>query len=389
MQFCDKMIVGDTMTKQKIKSIKLKEPYLGIAKIVGAILCFLLVVLIFYLKQINDLTKIGYSREASRNILFTFHKDDVLKIGENKTVNAAFESKSFKEKNLDNYSKIDYVKQKHLIQNINKFIKLGYSNNEINIILAHGNDDSVTRFTKREKVRYLEEFYTIDYAKLDNYERYVKYEDETAEDEELVVMYVNLDMDKEEYKDSTLVSKFSIDMLVNKHRHLDKKFVPDNLTKISTKYASDKDLKCSKVALDAFIEMSKAAEKEGYGIIINSAYRSYDDQVDMSNLYLRTYGQSYVDKYVAKPGYSEHQTGLAFDIGSKSVNVFANSKEYKWMLDNSYKYGFILRFTKAYEDITGFRNEPWHYRYVGKEAAKEIYDKDMTLEEYYVKYLDK
>ena len=134
MQFCDRMIVGDTMTKQKIKSIKLKEPYLGIAKIVGAILCFLLVVLIFYLKQINDLTKIGYSREASRNILFTFHKDDVLKIGKNKTVNAAFESKSFKEKNLDNYSKIDYVKQKHLIQNINKFIKLGYSNNEINIM---------------------------------------------------------------------------------------------------------------------------------------------------------------------------------------------------------------------------------------------------------------
>lgn len=374
---------------QKIKSIKLKEPYLSIAKVVGVILCLLLGLLIFYLKQVNDLTRLGYSREASRKILFTFHKDDVLKIGENKTVNAAFESNSFKDKYLNNYSKIKYVKQKHLIKNINTLIKKGYTDNDISIILTHGDDDSVTRFAKRDKVKYLEEFYSIDYAKLDNYDRYLAYENETAEDEELVVMYINLNMDKEDYKDSILVPKFSIDMLVNKHFHLDKKFEPDNLVNISTKYASDNDLKCSKVALDAFIEMSKAAEKEGYGIIINSAYRSYQDQVDISNLYLRDYGQSYVDKFVAKPGYSEHQTGLAFDVGSKTTNIFLNSKEYQWMLDNAYKYGFVHRFAKQYEDITGFRSEPWHYRYVGKKIAKILYDEDMTLEEYYVKYLDK
>ena len=377
------------MSQQRIKSIKLKEPYLGIAKVIGAILCIFLMLLIFYSKQISDLTKLGYSKEASRNILFTFHKDDVLKIGENKTLNAAFESAYFKEKYITNYSKIQYVNQKHLIKNINKLIKKGYSDNDISIILTHGNDESVSEFTKREKVKYLEEFYFVDYAKLDNYDRYIAYENATAEDEELVVMYVNLNMDKEDYKDSTLVSEFSTSMLVNKHFHLDEKFEPDNLVNISTKYASDKDLKCSKVALDAFIEMSNAAEKEGYGIVINSAYRSYQDQVDISNLYLNTYGQSYVDRFVAKPGYSEHQTGLAFDVGSRTTNVFANSKEYKWMLDNSYKYGFIMRFTKAYEDMTGFRNEPWHFRYVGQKIAKLIYDEDMTLEEYYVKYLDK
>lgn len=377
------------MKKQKIKSIKLKDPYLVIAKVIGGILCILLGLLIFYLKQVSDLTKLDYSREASKNILFTFHKDDVLKIGKSKTLNAAFESVYFKEKYLTNYSKIDYVNHKNLIKNINKLLKIGYSNNEINIILSHGNDSSVTNFTKREKVRYLEEFYTIDYAKLDNYDRYVKYEEETAEDEELVVLYVNLDMDKEDYKDATLVTKFSEDMVVNKHRYLDKKFVPDNLVNISTKYASDSDLKCSKVALDAFIEMSKDCEAAGLGIVINSAYRSYQDQVDIEDLYRKYYGQAYVDKFVAKPGYSEHQTGLAFDIGSRTTNVFANSKEYKWMLDNAYKYGFTLRFTKSYEDITGFRSEPWHYRYVGKKIAKVLYDEDMTLEEYFVKYLDK
>lgn len=374
---------------KKIKSVKLKEKYILPTKIIGVVLCIIIGLLLFYVKQINDLTKLNYSKEASRNILFSFHKDDVLEVGENKTLNAAFESDDYKEKYFDNYSKIKYVNHKNLIKNINKLLKIGYSNTDINMIITHGTDEAVSEFTKRKKVRYLEEFLTIDYAKLQNYDRYVKYTDETGEDEEDSVMYVNLDLDKGDYQDSTLITKFSTDMLVNKHRHLDKKFTPNNLVKIDTKYASDKDMKSTKVALDAYKEMQEAAEKEGYGIVINSAYRSYQDQVDIENLYLKYYGQAYVDKFVAKPGYSEHQTGLAYDIGSRSVNVFASSKEYKWMLDNSYKYGFILRFPKKYETVTGFRSEPWHYRYVGKRIAKTIHDKDMTLEEYYVKYLDK
>ena len=374
---------------RKIKSIKLKEPYQLPVKIIGSILCILIGLLIFYNVQINSLTKYGYSRKASHNILFTWHKDDVLKKGENKTLNAAFESIHYNDKNFDNYSKIEYVKQKHLIKNINKLLKKGYSNTDINMILSHGTDKTVTEFIKRDKVRYLEEYYTIDYAKIENYDRYVKYSDETGEDEEEVVLAVNLDLDKEEYKDSTLVDKFSIDMLVNKRRHLDKKFVPKDLVKIDTKYASEKGMKSAKVALDAYIDMQKEAEKEGYDIVINSAYRSYQDQLDLEELYLKAYGQTYVDKFVAKPGYSEHQTGLSYDIGSKSINVFANSKEYKWMLDNAHKYGFILRFPKKYENITGFRSEPWHYRYVGKKIAKIIHDEDITLEEYFVRYLDK
>ena len=87
--------------------------------------------------------------------------------------------------------------------------------------------------------------------------------------------------------------------------------------------------------------------------------------------------------------FSEHQTGLAFDIGSRNSNVFVNSKEYLWMLDNAYKYGFILRFPKKYEAITGFRNEPWHFRYVGTKISKYIWEKDITLEEYYALFLDK
>lgn len=374
---------------KKIKKVRLKSKYIGLFKVLGIIVCLILGVFIFYSKQLHDLGKIGYSREASKKILFSLKKDYVLTIGENKTLNKAFESADYNEEYLDNYAKIDFVNQKHLINNINKLLKLGYSNNDINIILHHGDDAAVSRFAKREKVKYLEEFFSIDYAKLDNYDRYVKYADDTGEDEKIAVLYVNLDMDKADYEDAKVVPKFSIDMLVNKHNFLRDDFIPDDLVKIDSDLASEDDMECSHIALNAYKEMRDAASKEGYEIVINSAYRSYQDQVELSDYYLRQYGQNYVDKYVAKPGYSEHQTGLSFDIGSRKVNVFANSKEYLWMLDNAYKYGFILRFTKKYENITGFRNEPWHYRYVGKDIAKYIYENDMTLEEYYAVFLDK
>ena len=373
----------------KKKRIKVKPKAISILKIVGVILCIFLGLFLFYCKEIHDLTKLDYSKKASRNILFSFKKDYVTKIGPNKTINKAFESKDYIEDNLDNYRKVKYVNHKDLIENINKALKKGYKPNDINIIFAHGDNDSVKRFLKREKVKYLEEFFTIDYAKLDNYDRYLKYADDTGEDEETTVLFINLDMDKEDYKDAIEVKKFSLDMLINKHRYLGENFEPNDLMNIPSEYASEDNLKSSRLAFNAFKVMSDAASKEGYNIVINSAYRSYEDQVDLSNEYLKWYGQNYVDKYVAKPGYSEHQTGLAYDIGSRTVNVFANSKEYQWMKDNAYKYGFIERFTKRWETITGFRAEPWHYRYVGKDIAKYIHDNNISFEEYYMIFLDK
>ena len=122
--------------------------------------------------------------------------------------------------------------EKDLIKNINKLLEIGYSNSDINLILAHGNNDSVTRFTKREKIKYLEEFFNVSFAKLDNYDRYVTYSDETGEDEETTDLFVNLNMDKEAYTESQLIEEFSVDMLINKHRNLNKDFVPENLSKI-------------------------------------------------------------------------------------------------------------------------------------------------------------
>ena len=375
---------------RKVKSIKLKPGFVILLKGIGIIACILLGLFIFYSKQINDLTKLGYSKEASKNILFSWKKDYVISVGENKTLNAAFMSADYDENNLNHYTKIKYHDQKHLIKNINSLLKIGYSNNDINIILSHGTDDSVSEFAKREKVKYLEEFFCVDYAKLENYDRYVNYSDETGEDEETTVLFVNLDLDKPDYEEAEIVNDFSSDMLVNKHRSLTENFEPDDLVDISSDYASEDDFKASRIAYNAYKKMSDAAKSEGYEIVINSAYRSYQDQLDVIDYYKNAYGQNYVDKYVAKAGFSEHQTGLAFDIGSRSVNVFADSKEYEWMQDNAYKYGFILRFSKKYESVTGFRSEPWHYRYVGVEIATYIHEhKNMPYEYYYAIFLDK
>lgn len=370
------------------KKFKLKKSVVKKLKIIGGILAVILAIFIFYSSQISSLTKLGYSKEASRRILFSFQKEYVLSIGENKTLNAAFESDDYQEKYLDQYSKIDYQKQKHLIRNINTLIEKGYSNSTISMILAHGNDQDVSEFAKRDKINYLEEFYSISYAKLRNYDRYVDYSNETGEDNETTVLAVNLDMDKEDYTDPLIIRDFSTDMLVNKHRSLTEDYEPDDLVSIDSEYAADDTQAGARIAVNAFISMYKAAKEEGLDLVINSSYRSYQDQVDICDTYRELYGENYVQNYVAQPGFSEHQTGLSFDIGSRNSNIFAESDEYTWVQENAHKYGFIQRFPEEYEAITGFRVEPWHYRYVGKKIATYIYEHDISFEEYYAIFLD-
>ncbi len=373
----------------KRKKLKLKKPFIVILKIILIIILIFLGVFLFYTYQVNNISKLGYDKEASKKILLLGKKDTIKSYEYSDTLNEAFKSKYYKEANLDSYSKIKYQKQKNIIKNINTLIDKGYSNSNISLILAHGNDSDVSEFAKRDKIKYLEEFYSLSYAKLKYYDRYVKYSSETGEDEETTVLFVNLSMDKDDYVDPINVDKFSRDMLVNKHYKLSEDFVPDDLVTFDDKYCNGEVQEGNREAVVAFKNMYEAAKKEGLELVINSSYRSYQDQESICNTYKDLYGEGYVSRYVALPGFSEHQTGLAFDIGSTSSNVFADSKEYEWMLDNAYKYGFILRFTKANLSITGFRSEPWHYRYVGKKIAKYIYDNDISFEEYYAEFLDK
>lgn len=134
----------------------------------------------------------------------------------------------------------------------------------------------------------------------------------------------------------------------------------------------------------SFEIMQQDAYREKILLLIVSGFRSFDYQKKLYNRYKKT--DENVDRYSAKPGHSEHQTGLAIDlINTESVNIKKFKKEFAWLDTNAYKYGFILRYPKEKESITGYKYEPWHYRYVGKRLAKELYNNGswITLEEYF------
>ena len=134
-------------------------------------------------------------------------------------------------------------------------------------------------------------------------------------------------------------------------------------------------------ALEAFQTMSDDASADGINLYIVSGYRSYWLQDSIYNNFCAQRGVSEADRVSARPGHSEHQTGLAMDINS-TLFSFADTPEAKWLADNCWKYGFVIRYPQNKEDITGYAYEAWHIRYLGKEIAKELYESGLTLEEY-------
>lgn len=134
-------------------------------------------------------------------------------------------------------------------------------------------------------------------------------------------------------------------------------------------------------AKDAFDKMQAAAYSEGLNIYISSGFRSYEYQSGLYERYAARDGYAEADRYSARPGHSEHQTGLAFDLNTID-DSFADTEEGKWVAEHCAEYGFIIRYPKDKESITGFIYEPWHIRYLGEEIAKDVYTSGLCLEEY-------
>ena len=172
--------------------------------------------------------------------------------------------------------------------------------------------------------------------------------------------------------------------LVNKSYKLSKEYIPSDLELIDERY-SDGNKYLRKKAKIAFEKMACDIMKIGLKIIAVSTYRSYEYQDSLFTSYVLDKGYGYADMCSAKAGCSEHQLGLAVDIANESLDYdnFDKTKEFDWVCDNCYKYGFILRYPKDKSDITGYKYEPWHYRYIDDIGiAKYIYDNNLTLEEY-------
>lgn len=134
-------------------------------------------------------------------------------------------------------------------------------------------------------------------------------------------------------------------------------------------------------AYAALTEMFGGAAAEGISLWVASGFRSYDTQNWLYNNYVAMDGKEAADTYSARPGHSEHQTGLAFDLNIVA-DYFAYTTEGIWLANNCWKYGFIIRYPLGKEGITGYKYEPWHVRYLGKDVAKAVYESGLCLEEY-------
>ncbi len=184
----------------------------------------------------------------------------------------------------------------------------------------------------------------------------------------------------------------SIWVVVNKNRPLPDGYEPSDLIVPSVRLRLDstnQQMKFRRAASGALQEMFTAADRAGVTLVFGSGYRSAALQKQFYDNYVAQDGQAAADRYSARPGTSEHQTGLSFDATNirgecHLETCFKNTPEGKWLAQNAYKYGFIIRYPDGKEAVTGYQYEPWHMRYVGKELAAEMSRQNIvTLEEFF------
>ena len=234
---------------------------------------------------------------------------------------------------------------------------------------------------------------------LKNIDRYLLYKKKNEKIDYCdVVTYVNIGLDNEYYT-NTEKTDMSYDnlILMNKYLYLDKDYIPDDLEEISSKYfiyGNSKVRMMRKEAKEAFEKLSSDSIKNGTPVYGQSGFREYSRQKELYDYAVSTSGVKGADKDTARPGYSEHQTGLVIDVSStKDGNMltFDKTKSFKWMNNNAHKYGFILRYPSDKVDITGYTYESWHYRYIGVKTATDMHDNhsDLSYDEYYYRYIKK
>ena len=271
-----------------------------------------------------------------------------------------------------------------------KLLQVGYEINDVNIILDTFDDEYVKTLLDSDKnemlVNLLHQKYFIK-NNLDRYFEFIKKNKNMALD--MVVARVNTNTDHKYYEHTkaTDMSKGNL-ILVNKYNYLDKEYKPD-LVNASSQYAYEGN-KCSEEVLSAFENMADAARGEDIIIVINSSYRSYDDQESIWSSRKKANGTAKADAYAARAGFSEHQSGLAIDLAQYKYNYedFEETPAFTWLSNHAQEYGFILRYPKDKEELTGYSYESWHYRYVGVDNAKKIKDSGLSFDEYYAYYIE-
>ncbi|MCA1294088.1 M15 family metallopeptidase [Paenibacillus sp. alder61] len=190
---------------------------------------------------------------------------------------------------------------------------------------------------------------------------------------------------------ATAADPESVAVLVNKEYALPEDYKPEDLVYPDVRFTFKEKIekrKMRKEAASALEELFAGAEKDNIYLAGVSAYRSHSTQTSLFNRYVKKDGLEKAKTYSAVPGHSEHETGLAIDVSGSdgkcaAEDCFGGTKEADWLAKYAHKYGFIIRYPEGKENITGYKYEPWHLRYVGKEIAADIVEREITLEEYY------
>ena len=339
----------------------------------------------------------GYQKE----VIEVFKKDNVYeKIKEtkkySKTLEVAIIENNYNKDYFDEYLNINYVEKEDFINNINNLLNIGYKSNEINTFYEKI-PNSIEVITSNEYDQNIINYLTLNYFKEENLDRYIKYnfiDTNSVYDTNILkekynyedtVTYVNAYLDKDYYSNDinlTTEEANKLDVIVNKYYKLASDYEQDDLTIINSKYASGTQ-KLRKEAADKFEEMASDMLKENLKIHAGSTYRSHSYQSGLYNRYVAKDGFKEAETYSARAGYSEHQLGLAVDIvNGKWEYLSEKDKEYTWLINNSYKYGFILRYPHGSEYITGYVFEDWHFRYLGTDLATKVYNSNLTYDEY-------
>ena len=272
-----------------------------------------------------------------------------------------------------------------IIQNTNKTEKalkeLGYSEEDITVIIEKLNETDIEKILNMEYNQKLASIINAQYYIPDNLDRYLNYSNKTDNIDDIISV-VNVGADNDWYtntKETNLDD--GIKMLVNKFHYLKDDYAPEDIVPILNWYAYEGH-STKKEVYDKYVDMWNAANEQGLVLLVNSSFRTLEEQQEEYD--------AFGDDYASRPGFSEHQTGLALDIVSDGVqgNEFENTDEFKWLQENAHNYGFILRYPKGKEHITGYSYESWHYRYVGKELATKVKESGLTYDEYYAYFCE-
>jgi D-alanyl-D-alanine carboxypeptidase len=270
-----------------------------------------------------------------------------------------------------------------------KLKKKGYTKDDISNIIKLTKEE-INIILKKEYNSDLVPLITEKYFIFNNLDKYLEYQKNNPIDYKVTVSIINTSSNEKVYENikDTDTSQGNL-MLVNKYYKLSSDYNPELVT-IKSLYAYQGN-QVTKETNDALERMFIEAKKDGFTLIVKNSYRSYESQEKIYNSLKNSKGVAYADKVAARPGHSDHQTGLAVDIEDykKQGVSFENTDAYLWVKENAYKYGFIERYEESKEEITKFKKEPYHLRYVGVEAAKEMFRHNITLDEYYSYYIEK